>query len=322
MANQAYNQAIRSVYDQLLQHIDPARPDTLLSAIEVLLPEQDSDQIRETVSRIDAGLAYGKSLAESGLLKDSPTVDSVLEKLTASMTPQEKKGLYLILYESFRESDALISGDAARAPHDYEIFPDRSAEDLKKIVLRQMEFHAQDILTSMEEAAKEDNAFADFRPDPRVLCAAYYVAGSTGDIPQCFSQIPEFSAICAELTQSTEGLTPEERAKLFHIIVAALVAIAVIIAVTTNIMPGVCTYLLSLIEKSAFHNTLKMILSSLVKNSLTQITGMLAGTFAFVTARKELDNAYANLVAPESAELKQDTQTAVAKQTITPEIFA
>lgn len=322
MANQAFNQVIRSVYDQLLQYTNPADPNSLLSAIEILLPEQDPDQIRDAVSRIDAGLHYGKSLADSGLLTSCSTVESVLEKLTAYMTPQEKKGLYLFLYESFRESDSLDSADAARAPHDHELFPGLSPEDLKAIVFRQLEFHAQDILTSMSESQEPEGAFPDDKPDPRILCAAYYVAGSTGDIPQCFCQIPEFSGICAELGQSTWYMAPDRKTELFFILIAALMAIAVIIAVTSNIMPGVCTYLLALIEKATFHQTMKTILASLVQNSLTHIAGTLAGTFAFVATKKELDRAYADLVSGIESDIKQEAQNAVNKQTLKPEIFA
>ena len=322
MAKQAYNQIIRSVYDQLVQYTNPADPDSLLSAIEMLLPEQDPAQIRDTVSRIDAGLHYGKSLADSGLLTDCSTVESVLEKLTAYMTPQEKKGLYLVLYESFRESDSLDSADAARAPHDYELFPGLSPEDLKTIVFRQLEFHAQDILESMSGAEETEGAFTDTKPDPRILCAAYYVAGSTGDIPQFFCQIPEFSGICAELGQTTWYLAPDKKTELLYILIAALMAIAVIIAVTSNIMPGVCAYLLTLIEKAAFHQTIKTILASLVQNSLTHIVGTLAGTFAFITTKNTLDRAYADLVAPIPAEVRQQNQDTVRQQTVSPEIFA
>lgn len=320
--NHSFDQEIKRVYDALLARYNPTSPDSLVSAIEAMLPDQDSGQIREYVARIDSGLEWGKKLAASPAFQNPRSAEQMLDDLTRNLSPQEKKGLYLILYESFRESDAVQFPSASAACHDYEVFPRYTAEELKKVVCAQLEYHAQDIAASLKDNLADPPLFSEAPPDARVLCAAYYVAGTTGDIPQCFAQIPELSAICCEVGQSASHRTPEENAALLHIIIAGIIAVMVVVSATTGFMPEVCAYLLTILEKSTFHSTVKLILSSLIKNSLTQLTSMLLGTLTFVSVRNKLDKAYAAISAPVEEPLPAAVQTADQSLPITPEIFA
>lgn len=190
------------------------------------------------------------------------SVWDALNNYLRDLTPQERKGLYLMIYEAYRQSDAQVCPEAGTARHDYQLVPEYDEVGLQELAAELLELHAGDILA--EAAAMPKVVGKNW--DDELLAAAFCLASARGILPGCFADNPRFVALCCDvdwvlhpLLRQTESWSIER----LYVLIALAVELGVYWAVAPWTVQA-SDAMLRALNDGTFHQITKSILAAAI----------------------------------------------------------
>ena len=121
----------------------------------------------------------------------------LLEQITEDKNEQQKKGLYLMLYDALRKADAAKYQEAAVAKEGCEVILETEETEIRELVCEQMDLKAEELVLESINEEEPNVVIEDTIPNPMILGTAIYCASLEGTIVEEFEQNTELTGVCS-----------------------------------------------------------------------------------------------------------------------------
>lgn len=314
LTNQQKNQ-IGRVTDQLAQRLSEKEinADTVARELTALFGLTLS-KAKDACGQMESAISAYRTAAAKLDLKKPVTAEAVLSAVTADMTPEERKGFCLTLYDGYRAADAKAVPEAAAAREDFELIPDHDEAALLNLAAQRLTIQGQAILEAASGTLPGEDAEA---PHPLIHAAALYAAGVTGELDPQFAENPVLLGLGCGMAEAAAQLTQERAFNEDNAsIIVALIALAVAVAIAIAggpIVGKVSTDLLAALSSGGFAGLAADLLEVILLSLKYWLPGLLSflGLTGTIKVGEALIDYYRPLaVRPTlAARAEEDTQT-------------
>ena len=220
-------------------------PQSVAALLAEVFPDADPEKLLLDCRLMEAGVqrfqrAYGNADVDS----EAGTAEAI-DNLTKEMNEQQRKGFYLSLYDTLRESDLHECGEAAQAGEGRALVREAglSESELKELVTEQLHANALVMAAECAEEDLEEDAMEDAIPDPMLLAAANYAASMDGTLPEHYEKSPEmvgiFAAASSEMARKIrENPEMAKNSQWVSKVVVGVLGVALIVALVAWCAPA------------------------------------------------------------------------------------
>lgn len=252
-------------------------------ALLALIPNADYNQLMQDCLKLESGISRFQEIygdPESGEPVDT---DQLLDKLTAGMDEQQRKGFYLDIYESLRESDCGILREARAAQSAGELIHSVDEEKLRALVAEQVTLDSQELTGGIVE---EDADMIAVQPsDPMLYAASIYAASLDGSISSGYAASAEMTGVCAAAATTLVSqihANPQKTKDKYWVakVIAGICAAALLVALTIYAAPVVIASVKTMIAQFSWTNAatvMRVHLRPVLKTAKYCLPAMLVG---------------------------------------------
>lgn len=240
--------AIMRYYRQLQKQLEGNEINAENVAMELLgmFPNMEYGKLLFDCQQMAAGVqrfmdAYGDPSCD-----EPADAKRVLDKITAGMNEQQRKGFCLNVYDSLREYDSHNYMEAAESQQASELVQNVDEEELRDLVAEQVSLKGEELAGDSAENDMPNEDLQETAPEPMLYAAAIYTASLSGAIPGHFAKSPEMTGACAAATSTLARQINEnpEKAKdksWVGTVIAGICVAAVLVGLAIMAAPTVVT---------------------------------------------------------------------------------
>lgn len=196
--------AIMQYYRQLQKQLEGSQINAENVAMELVknFPNAEYSRLLLDCQQMEAGVrrfvdAYGDASSD-----EPADAKRVLDKITAGMNEQQRKGFYLNVYDSLREYDSQNYEEAAESQPASELIQNVDEAELRDLVAEQASLKGEELVGDSIDDDMPNEAFQEEAPESLLYAAAIYAASLDGSIPGHFAKSPEMTGACAAATST------------------------------------------------------------------------------------------------------------------------